>query len=143
MKKAGELDIRGTVARVVKINGEDFVCLTDMAKLKSKDAQQTISNWMRNRMTLEYLGLWEELYNPDFKPLGFKGFRLCCKAVACGNVRSLHPMTLRRGNAQAFTSYHVSDKAINFYSLHRNLAGRFLMASIRDRPPRSETGRGR
>ena len=75
MKKTNELDIKGTVVRVVKINGEDFVCLTDMAKLKSEDAQQTISNWMRNRMTLEYLGLWEELYNPDFKPLGFEGFR--------------------------------------------------------------------
>ena len=76
MKKTGELDVRGTVVRVVKINGEDFVCLTDMAKLRSEDAQQTISNWMRNRMTLEYLGLWEELYNPDFKPLGFEGFRM-------------------------------------------------------------------
>jgi len=75
MKKTGELDVRGTVVRVVKINGEDFVCLTDMAKLRSEDAQQTISNWMRNRMTLEYLGLWEELYNPNFKPLGFEGFR--------------------------------------------------------------------
>ena len=61
--------------RVVKIDGEDFVCLTDMAKLKSDDAQQTISNWMRNRMTIEYLGLWEYLYNPSFKPLGFEGFR--------------------------------------------------------------------
>ena len=46
-----------------------------MAKLKSEDAQQTISNWMRNRMTIEYLGLWEELYNPTFNPLGFEGFR--------------------------------------------------------------------
>ena len=46
-----------------------------MAKLKSEDAQQTISNWMRNRMTIEYLGLWEELYNPAFNPLGFEGFR--------------------------------------------------------------------
>ena len=43
--------------------------------MKSEDAQQTISNWMRNRMTIEYLGLWEELYNPDFKPLEFEGFR--------------------------------------------------------------------
>jgi len=75
VKKTNELDIKGTVVRVVKINGVDFVCLTDMAKLKLEDAQQTISNWMRNRMTLEYLGLWEELYNPDFKPLGFEGFR--------------------------------------------------------------------
>ena len=75
MKKTNKLDVRGTLVRVIKIGGEDYVCLTDMAKLKSEDAQQTISNWMRNRMTLEYLGLWEELYNPDFKPLGFEGFR--------------------------------------------------------------------
>ena len=44
VKKTSELDIRGTVVRVVKINGEDFVCLTDMAKLKSEDAQQTITS---------------------------------------------------------------------------------------------------
>ena len=75
MKKSQELEVRGTLVRVVKIDGEDFVCLTDMAKLKSDDPQQTISNWMRNRMTLEYMGLWESLYNPDFKPLGFEGFR--------------------------------------------------------------------
>ena len=75
MKKTNKLDVRGTLVRVIKIGGEDYVCLTDMAKLKSEDAQQTISNWMRNRMTLEYLGLWEELYNPDFNPLGFEGFR--------------------------------------------------------------------
>ena len=75
MKKTNELDVKGTLVRVVKIDGEDFVCLTDMAKLKSDDPQQTISNWMRNRMTIEYLGLWEELYNPGFKPLEFEGFR--------------------------------------------------------------------
>ena len=44
MKKTSELDIKGTVVRVVKINGEDFICLTDMAKLKSEDAQQTITS---------------------------------------------------------------------------------------------------
>ena len=38
VKKTSELDIKGTVVRVVKINGEDFVCLTDMAKLKSENA---------------------------------------------------------------------------------------------------------
>ena len=75
MKKANELNVKGMTVRVVKIDGEDFVCLTDMAKLKSDDAQQTISNWMRNRMTIEYLGLWEYLYNPSFKPLEFEGFR--------------------------------------------------------------------
>ena len=75
MKNTTELTIKNTTVRVTKINGEDYICLTDMAKMKSEDAQQTISNWMRNRMTIEYLGLWEELYNPNFKPLEFEGFR--------------------------------------------------------------------
>ncbi len=75
MKKAQEIDVKGTFVRIVKFGAEDYVCITDMAKSKSDDAQQTISNWMRNRMTIEYLGLWEELYNPDFKPLEFEGFR--------------------------------------------------------------------
>ena len=52
MKKTNELDIKGTVVRVVKINGEDFVCLTDMAKLKSEDPSFTINHWMRARMTI-------------------------------------------------------------------------------------------
>ena len=75
MKKAQEIDVKGTSVRIVKFGEEDYVCITDMAKSKSDDAQQTISNWMRNRMTIEYLGLWEKLYNPDFKPLEFEGFR--------------------------------------------------------------------
>ena len=75
MKKANELNVRGTAVRVVKIDGQDFVCLTDMAKLKSEDPSFTINHWMRNRMTIEYLGLWESLYNPDFKPTEFGRFR--------------------------------------------------------------------
>ncbi len=51
--------------------------MTDMANFK--DGHSTpdiiIQNWLRNRDTIEYLGLWESLYNPDFKPLEFEGFR--------------------------------------------------------------------
>ena len=78
MKRSNELDIRGTTVRVMKINGEDYVCLTDMAKLKSEDPSFTINHWMRTRMTIEYLGLWETLYNPDFKPTEFGRFREEC-----------------------------------------------------------------
>ena len=74
MKKANELKVKGTAVRVVKIGGQDFVCLTDMAKLKSEDPSFTINHWMRNRMTIEYLGLWESLYNPNFKPTEFGRF---------------------------------------------------------------------
>ena len=48
-----------------------------MAKItvQKTDANAVIANWLRNRMTIEYLGLWEILYNPHFKPLEFEGFK--------------------------------------------------------------------
>ena len=64
MKRTGELDIRGTVVRVVKIGDEDYICLTDM--LKAKDGEFFITDWLRNRNTLEFIGIWERVYNPSF-----------------------------------------------------------------------------
>lgn len=53
-----------------------YISLTDIAKYKnSEDAAGVISNWLRNRNTLDYLGLWEQLHNPNFKLLEFEGFR--------------------------------------------------------------------
>ena len=43
---------------------------------KSDEPNAVIANWMRNRNTIEYLGIWEQLYNPDFKPTEFEGFRM-------------------------------------------------------------------
>ena len=53
----------------------EFISLTDIAKYKSDDANASICNWMRNRETIEFLGIWESLHNPNFKPLEFEGFR--------------------------------------------------------------------
>ena len=53
----------------------EFISLTDIAKYKSSDPNDVIKNWMRGRETLEFLGLWESLHNPDFKPVEFDGFR--------------------------------------------------------------------
>ena len=54
-------------------NGDenDYISLTDIARYKSDDPAATIENWMRSRDVLEFLGLWEELNNPEFKPLEF------------------------------------------------------------------------
>ncbi len=60
---------------VVSINENDFISLTDIAKFKTDDASGVITNWMRNRNTIEFLGTCEVLYNPNFKPLEFEGFR--------------------------------------------------------------------
>ncbi len=53
----------------------EFISLTDIARYKSDDPNATICNWMRNRETLEFLGIWESLHNSEFKPLEFEGFR--------------------------------------------------------------------
>ena len=53
----------------------EFISLTDIARYKSDEPNDVIKNWLRNRETLEFLGLWESLNNPDFKPVEFDGFR--------------------------------------------------------------------
>ncbi len=53
----------------------EFISLTDIARYKSDDPTAVIQNWMRSRDVIEFLGLWERLHNPDFKPLEFEGFR--------------------------------------------------------------------
>ena len=53
----------------------EFISLTDIARYKSDDPTAVIQNWMRNRDVIEFLGLWEKLHNPDFKPLEFEGFK--------------------------------------------------------------------
>lgn len=53
----------------------EFISITDIAKYKSKVPNDVVKNWMRGRETLEFLGLWESLHNPNFKPVEFDGFR--------------------------------------------------------------------
>ncbi len=53
----------------------EYISLTDIAKYKSDEPNDVIKNWMHSRDTVEFLGLWETLYNPDFKPVEFDGFR--------------------------------------------------------------------
>jgi len=61
---------------VKKIDAQDFLSLTDIAKYKDPErAEFVIQNWMRNKNTIEYLGLREAIHNPTFNPLEFEGFR--------------------------------------------------------------------
>ena len=53
----------------------EFISLTDIARYKSDDPTAVIQNWMRSKDVIEFLGLWEALHNPSFKPLEFEGFR--------------------------------------------------------------------
>ena len=59
----------------IKIDKNEFICLTDIAKFKSNEPDQVIRNWLRNASTLDYLYEWEMLHNEDFKPVEFDRFR--------------------------------------------------------------------
>ncbi len=56
--------VKDTEVNVTKVNDEDYICLTDM--LRAKDGDFFITDWLRNRNTLEYIGIWEKIYNPAF-----------------------------------------------------------------------------
>ena len=74
-KIEGIINANGISIRVSSTNEADYISLTDIAKYRSDDPAAVIQNWLRNRNTIEYLGLWEKMNNPDFKLLEFEGFR--------------------------------------------------------------------
>jgi hypothetical protein len=67
------MNINDQSVNVTKINGEDYICLTDMAK--SYGADRVVDNWLRNKNTIEFLGVWERFNNSDFNSLEFEGIK--------------------------------------------------------------------
>ena len=74
--KRTTIEVQGTAIAVVTQGAADFISLTDIARYRnSQEPFAVINNWMRSRSTIEFLGLWEKLCNPDFKPLEFERFK--------------------------------------------------------------------
>jgi len=104
-----KLIIKDTEVTILQINDNDYISLTDM--LKAKDGDFFISDWLRNRNTLEYLGIWEKLYNPDFNygefaiirnQAGLNSFKISIKDfVEKTNAISIQAKTGRYGGTFA------------------------------------------
>lgn len=78
MKKVKQItiEVQGANIAVFSKAEEDFISLTDIARYKNSDhPDEVVRNWLRNRNTLEFLGIWERLNNPRFNPVEFDGFR--------------------------------------------------------------------
>ena len=72
MAKQNIIIVKDANIRTMNINGVDYICITDIAKQKnSAEPKDVVKNWMRQKNTLEYLGLWEKLNNPNFKGVEF------------------------------------------------------------------------
>lgn len=121
MVKNTKIQVQGSEITVFRLEQHDFISLTDIAKHKTDDSSAAIGNWMRNRNTIEFLGIWETLYNPEFKPIEFEGF----KNQAGSNAFTLSPRKwIETTHAKGFVvkagryggTYAHKDIAIKFAS---------------------------
>lgn len=104
-----KITVKDTEVNVVKVNGEDYICLTDM--MRAKDGDFFITDWLRNRNTLEFIGIWEKVYNPNFNygefatirnHAGLNNFKISVKEfVARTNAVSLQAKAGRYGGTYA------------------------------------------
>ena len=109
--------VKGNEITVLKVGNENFISITDM--IKSKDGDFFISDWLRNRNTVEYLGIWERINNPDFNygefaiiksQTGLNNYKISVKEwVAKTNATGLRSSTGRYGG-----TYAHSDIAFEF-----------------------------
>jgi hypothetical protein len=71
-----KIEVKGTSITVLSGDADDYISLTDIARYKdSERTDYIIQNWLRNRNTIEFLGIWEQLNNPGFNPIEFDGIR--------------------------------------------------------------------
>jgi hypothetical protein len=107
--KSRTINVNGAEVTVTTRLGQDYICLTDM--LKAKDGDFFIADWLRNRNTVEFLGIWEAIYNPAFNygefaiiksQAGLNNYKISVKAwVATTNAIGLQATTGRYGGTYA------------------------------------------
>ena len=94
-EKTSKINVQGTAISILSQNDNDFISLTDM--LKAKDGDFFIADWLRNRNTIEYLGIWEKINNPLFN----YGEFAIIKNISGSNSFSLAPKRLIELNQMA------------------------------------------
>ena len=84
-----KIEVLSREVRLTGVNDQDYVCLTDIARYKETiHTDDLIRNWLRNRNTLEFLGLWEQINYPGFNPIEFDGI----KSQAGHNLGKTNPL---------------------------------------------------
>lgn len=119
-RKSTVLHVQGTAIAVVPKAGTEYICLTDIARFKNSDhPDDVIRNWLRNRNTIEFLGVWERLNNPAFNPVEFDGIRLQIRdhatleqLVVLTNLESLNAVLIRQGLAAPDRLHRLNEVAI-------------------------------
>ena len=117
-----KLIVKDQNIKTINKDGIDYICITDIARQKnSEDPNAVIGNWMRNRNTIEFLGIWESLYNPKFNPIEFEGFRkeagLNAFTLSPSKwVESTNAIGIKAISGRYGGTYAISDIAFEFAS---------------------------
>ncbi len=75
-KKSKKIEVKGNEITIVRSDNEDYISITDIAKHKNAESTGlVISHWMSTRYTIEFMGLWEKMHNPDFNVTEFRNIR--------------------------------------------------------------------
>lgn len=110
MTNKSQIEVENKLISIVKQDEQDYISLTDM--VKGEEGSDHIRNWMRNRNTVEFLGLWETLNNPGFKPVEFDTF-------TAKDWREANPAKAKKGlNIRDFASINELVVLANLESLN-------------------------
>lgn len=120
MPTTKKINANGTeISILLQGNENDYICLTDMARYKDKQrTDYIIQNWLRSRSTIEYLGVWEQLHNPNFNPIEFDGFR---KNLNMRDTASINELVVL-SNMESFNSELIKQgmpRDVRYEVLHR------------------------
>ena len=75
MVKNKTIVVKGIEIKTFRLDSEDYISLTDIARNKNaKEPKDVVKNWLRSKTTIEFLGIWEQLNNPEFKGVEFDSF---------------------------------------------------------------------
>ena len=111
------IEVQNIKVNITNIDNNDYICISDFGKYKEgkSKADDIIRNWLRNRITLEFLGTWESIYNPNFNSVEFDGFR---------KSAGLHTFTL------SVTEWCEKTNAIGIYSKRGKYGGTYAHKDI-------------
>ena len=111
------IEVQNVKVNVTNMNDNDYICISDFTKFKEgkSTSDDIIRNWLRNRITLEFLGTWESIYNPNFNSVEFDGFR---------KNAGLHTFTL------SVSQWCEKTNAIGIYSKRGKYGGTYAHKDI-------------
>lgn len=112
-KSKRHIEVQGQDVAIIARGPADYISLTDIARYRnSQEPFTVINNWMRSRSTIEFLGLWEKLRNPDFIPIEFERFNSVEQLLVLANIEGMNAELIHMGLSQPERLKRLNQSAI-------------------------------